>query len=244
MAKFAPVCPLRILRRLPNGGGYYHLILAHDVLNNPDEFRLWSTTGATIILDNSVTELGTAVNTEVIREAANISRATVIILPDVYNDKLSTMINCKKALDEWPAALLNREVMFVPQGNTMQEFLECAEYLATDPRISWWGVPRNITDKPAIGSRYQAAHLLRMLNPARKMHLLGFSNNIADDMLCSHLPFVEGIDSAVPIRAATLGKPMSLILDMPPRGDWWDTAQYVPLMSANYMTTRRWANIW
>lgn len=247
MAKYAPVCPIRILKRLPNEGGNYHLILAHDVLNHPVEFTDffggYRHQYDTIILDNSVTELGTAVNTDVIEKAAQISHANVIVLPDVYNDCDQTIEQCTKALKEWPQYLLSKNVMYVPQGNTWEEFVRSAEALAKHPGISWWGVPRNLVEKLEFGTRRRAALMLYMLNPTRKIHLLGFNNadDIFDDMYCARLPFIEGIDSAVPIRAATLGLEMSFNLKLPPRGDWWDTVQHVPLMDRNFNTTRRWA---
>jgi len=238
MSKFAQVCPLHILQQLPSQGGHYHLILAHDVLQHKAEFRkhFGPRYNDTVILDNSVTELGSAVNTDVITEAAEASHANVVVLPDVYNNSAETIESCREALDKWPQALLSRAVMYVPQGNTWEEFLTAATALGDDRRISWWGVPRNLTDKATFGSRWKATHLLHLINPDRKIHLLGFSEeNTFDDIRCAKfIPFVQGIDSAVPIRAASAGLKMGLNLKMPPRGDWWETAKYVPLMSANY----------
>src|SRR5690606_14854074 len=89
MAYFAPVCPVHILKQLAAEGsmGTYHLPLAHDVLEHKDEYHnlfvksRYADFISTTILDNSVIELGTAVDINVIGEAAKIVHANVIVLP-------------------------------------------------------------------------------------------------------------------------------------------------------------------
>lgn len=261
MASFAPVCPIHILQGLACQGNYvlgdYHLPLAHDVLKHPDEYRRMfdtiiedATTDdgcyATVILDNSVIELGTAVNIDVIAEAAKIVSANVIVLPDILLDCDATIVACKQAIKTW-TPILQRELdwdwsyMFVPQGRTLAEFVQCAEAFRDDDLIGWWGVPRNFNIH-GLGSRTTAVNILEAIQGKRNIHLLGFSDNVLDDILSARHPAVNGIDSAVPIRAASLGLPMSLTFDksLPPRGDWWDDPEtkFVPLMANNVMVTR------
>lgn len=245
MAKFAPVAPPRILREMKGNGGSYHLVLAHDILRTPEEYRHWRSQlilDPTVILDNSITELGSAVDVSVIEEAAEICEATVIVLPDVYNNMQATIDSCTAAHYNWPHDKLlrsgNRKYMFVPQGNTLEEFTYCAEALKDSFLVGWWGIPRNLTNK--LGTREKAAKVCAMLNPTRRIHLLGFSDNIIDDMLCASFPWITGIDSAVPLRAATEGKKMSMVLEMGPRGKWFEQAPFVPLMQDNVDTVGRW----
>lgn len=251
MAFFAPVCPVHILKQLAAEGsmGPYHLPLAHDVLEHQDMYRFMFRDSAyaddihTTILDNSVIELGSAVNIDVITEAALVVRANVIVLPDVLLDAQATVRECKKAIPIWREKLQNAfgryqdwRFMLVPQGKTPGEFAWCAEQFANDIDIGWWGIPRNYNIR-GLGSRRDAVEIVKSINPKRKIHLLGFSDNIVDDVLSARVPGVSGIDSAVPIRAASLGMKMSMNLDadLPPRGKWWNdpNTDYVPLMKEN-----------
>lgn len=253
MAKFAPVAPVNIVRQLdPAASGDYHLLLAHDVAANSQPYRHWFGThnNMTVIMDNSVIETGNAVDLKVVKAACDAVDVTTIVLPDVLLDGKATVESCTTAIGLWPQVFRDylyagsnhiqgrRGFMYVPQGKTLQEFAASAQALANHPDINFWGVPRNLVAK--LGSRRDAINIVHALNPHRRIHLLGFSDDICDDVICSKDRRVEGIDSAVPLRAASLGRSMSFDLDMPPRGDWWDTAAYVPMMDANILTYKKW----
>lgn len=252
MAVFAPVCPSRILKALePHNSGNYHLLLAHDVAQDPgykeffDKLHL-----ATVIMDNSVIELGNAVDLNVIKQACHNVEPTTIVLPDVLLDAKATIESCKAALVEWRVAFhdlivkpiaytsLNRGFMIVPQGKTIEEWAHCAEQFANDPDINFWGIPRNLVGQ--IGTRKEAIEIAHALNPSRPIHLLGFSDDIIDDVLCARSRFVNGIDSAVPLRIASEGQNMTLTLKTGPRGNWWDVCEFVPKMDYNVELYRNW----
>lgn len=219
MTQFAPVCGVQMYEQmairnmLPN----YHLLLAHDIVERPDRYaNVFQNMErpATIILDNSITELGTAVDVEVIADAARAVKANVIILPDVYMDAKatvqSTYDNYEIYLRHFNEALgeENYSFMVVPQGKTIAEFAWCAEQLSIMAgerysKIYWWGVPRNTAD--LHGTRKHAIQICAALDPARAIHMLGFSDNVYDDIMMARGGadvFVRGIDSAVPMRCS------------------------------------------
>lgn len=245
MAKFAPVCPIHVARELDSwySLGDYQLLLAHDILNKPDEYgelfdsqknipskKYNKTWFETKILDNSVIELGSSVDIDVIAEAASIVKATVIVLPDVLLDAKATVESCLAALDTWTPVLQKKmgsqawSYMVVPQGNTPEEWAWCAEqFQVAGSQIKWWGIPRNYNIK-GLGSRRDAVQIAHAIDCKRRIHLLGFSDNIVDDVLSARMPEVDGIDSAVPLRAGSANLKMSMMLpELGPRGDWWDT---------------------
>ena len=247
MAKFAPVAPAHIVERLPVATmGSYHLLLAHDVVKQPDVYsRVYNHFGMTTIMDNSVVELGEAVNPDIIKEAVHITGVSTIVLPDVLRNCDKTIDSIFEAHPIWLKFFerqlgIGREwgFMYVPQGLSIEEFVRCAEASLELDRVNFWGIPRNLVRE--IGTRERAIYVCRALAPERRIHLLGFSDNIIDDVGCSRIRGVEGIDSAVPLRLASLGLPMSMVAVTPPRGDWWDHAQYLPSMAANIETFRRW----
>lgn len=254
MAKFAPVCPVNILPYLePANCGDYHLLLAHDVADKAQEYKTFfgKHRNMTIIMDNSVIELGNAVDLKVIKKACDAVDVTTIVLPDVLLDGKATVESCTKALETWPQEFKaylgafsgentsrRRGFMYVPQGKTLKEFASSAQALADHPDVNFWGVPRNIV--ALHGSRASAIEIVHALNPHRRIHLLGFSDDICDDVICSKDRRVEGIDSAVPLRAGSVGIPMSFDLDIGPRGNWWDTATHTLMMDHNIETYRKW----
>lgn len=267
MADFAPVCPIHIACELDSWYALrdYHLLLAHDILNKPDEYRgLFNLAErinfskhyntnyfSTKILDNSVIELGTSVDIDVIAEAARVVAATVIVLPDVLLDSKATVEACKAALDDWTPKLQKVlgnsgwSFMVVPQGLSRDEWTWCAEQFEYDAHIGWWGIPRNYSIK-GLGSRREAVDIASAINTNRHIHLLGFGDDIIDDVLSVKHPKVTGIDSAVPLRIADAGMKMSMIPDdLGPRGDWWDrvTIERAKEMADACNQFRKWIRI-
>lgn len=241
MARFCPVAPPRILREMSHAGPS-HLILAHDIVRTPEEYDEYFGRPIfnTIILDNSVAELGASVDVKVIHEAAKVSHANVVVLPDVYYEGKATVDACREALDAWPSPLFNnREVMYVPQGHNFEEWARSAQELADDDRVHWWGIPRNMVTYH--GTRRLGIDIAHMLNPKRKIHLLGFSDSIIDDLWCARQPQVTSIDSAVPLRIASINIPLVLDLgELPKRGKWFEEATYLPSMDYNVEKVRQW----
>src|SRR5881392_1163767 len=92
MPRFAPVCSLDMLKELDYYQvlGDYHLLLAHEVLKQPNEWKKFyskirSFLGSNpfVIMDNSLIGLGRPLEAEQIAEAADIVTADVVVLPDV-----------------------------------------------------------------------------------------------------------------------------------------------------------------
>jgi hypothetical protein len=253
MAKYAPTVPIQIYEAMHEKGelGDYHLLLSHDIVRDEETKRRYlrlfgdpanADKNMTIILDNSICELGNAVGVEVVAEAAKWVNATCIVLPDVYLRPHETVISCMEALETWPKHFPEGTgFMIVPQGKSMRLFTECAEAFAEQPEITWWGVPRNIVE--FHGSRREAAYMCALLNVERNIHLLGFSDNIIDDALVANeCWFVEGIDSAVPVRAAHHHRAFNLTMsELPPRKetDWWETGTLTELAFKNLQRARQ-----
>lgn len=246
MARYCVVAPPKILEGLRIAGkmGSYHLLLAHDVVKQREAYHdLFSknrlpfmSDKELIILDNSVVELGTAVNIDMITAAARLTYPTCIVLPDVMLDGPATVDSTMNAYHPWRDAALNDNLsatlMVIPQGKTMQEFADCAEKLKNLRAVQYWGCPRNLVKN--LGTRKDAIRLLHALNPSRRIHMFGFSDNMIDDVICAHMPEVYSIDSAVPLRVNNFR-----ISDIPePRGDWWETGIYHPDVELNVAYAR------
>lgn len=250
MAHFCPVAPTKILSSMHKLQilGHHHLLLAHDVIL-PQNYEIYKRlfdpyTGPfmqTVILDNSVIELGSSVELDPIRRACEIVRPHVVVLPDVMHSWEGTIRSCGEAIDAWWEVLRDisspRQIsfMYVPQGKSIHEFVKCAEAFATDTRIGWWGIPRNLVHVLPQRSRSEAVYLLNAINPKRKIHMLGFSDDMVEDLFTSQLKEVYSIDSAVPLR---IEDEFRVTLRPKPRSTWWEHGEYGPHVTRNLKIVR------
>lgn len=259
MSRFAPVCPLNIaeLMSQDNTLGSYHLLLAHDVLHsneNAGRYRrvyvhemnaTWHKSNRTVIMDNSVVELGHAMPYDDVMQAALVVDADYIVAQDSFL-KCAETVNAAAAFLQQHREFLKRngqptekipKLLGVIQGQTIGEVLQCAEFYASNPEFAAISVPRCL--QPIFGSRMKPLmELYRRYHDRFELwHLLGFSDNVIDDIACARLPFVDGIDSAAPIRAAMHRQKfeLSTIWSAGPRGRFWETSEAEALDGQGYL---------
>lgn len=255
--RFAPVCPIHIYEELAAKGpayiGDYFLLLAHDVLANREAYaRFFQFRNCTIIMDNSVVELGNACTATNLYDAASIVGAgndVCVAIPDVMEDGKATLERAKQFFDEWatiPGADDKFEKMFIPQGKDINDFSLCIEQaLLTFPdQYEWVGIARNLTDRIFPTRKIAVGYISRIVGDHARLHLLGFSDNVFDDIdTCQHLaPYIEGIDSAVPLRLGTKGVVVGVADPFPEtgkRGDWWDTVKMNDALAENVLNFRQ-----
>jgi hypothetical protein len=260
--KFAPVCPINIYEGLAEKGpeylGDYFLLLAHDVLDKPKRYEaLFKGKDYTIIMDNSVIELGDACTAQNLYDACEIVGATCLAIPDVLREGYKTIRSTYAFINDWAGMQRERDYakMFIPQGSDAIDFIRCVDVVLGEMDIypAWLGVPRNVVGnvfpsrKLAVG--YISSKVLETyyckkgIYPRPSIHLLGFSDDTIDDFqTCETFPnLVAGIDSAVPLRLAAQSYTMGSGIALPdpgPRGSWWDYAEMNELVAHNVLMTR------
>lgn len=197
MTSFAPVGPLSILRTLPSSLGDYHLLIAPKILEAEDEYRaFFGNFDQFVIVDNGVIELGYPLDVRDLYRAASIVHADVVILPDTIDDSRMTIKQARQNVPAFQQLDPGVSLMGVVQGKTFMECMECATGLR-DAGVDWLGVPRGLT--PNLGSRVE---LVKVLGDTfrKPMHVLGFSENIADDIAAASAHrLVKGLDAATPL---------------------------------------------
>lgn len=247
MARFAPVVPIQIAEDLQIGPkdylGRYHLLLAHDVLDKPDAYkRVYSKvkadySDAFIIMDNSIVELGKAMELDNLVEAARIVQADCIVVPDVMGDGAGTRAGAREFARQYAQFWENEPIeepyplMGVLQGSNVEDAMETCAVMYCQPMVEYISVPRIFTQ--TTGSRMPLLCELMRRDTYKLfsgIHLLGFSDNILDDISCARMPIVSGIDSAVPIRAGLANMEITDALwatnwsqELGPRGKFWET---------------------
>lgn len=247
MSQFAPVAPPLMLLDLKSKGalGDYHLLLAHDVVKQKSLYKEvfdGIDPKPYVIMDNSVIELGVPVSNETMEEAVSIVHTDLIVLPDAIADPEGTYEMSERAARTWRSDSSTSCIgfMVVPQGKLLNEFTDSAEKLMLLPNARAWGIPRHATGK--LGTRHHLVFSLMVLRPIFGMHLLGFSDNIQDDISVARAAGVNGIDSAVPIRLGLHDLPFNVHIEShPPRGDYWETAKTAtPQVLENLAKIRGW----
>ncbi len=199
---FSPIVPPQAYPDLRDRGhlGLYNLILAQEVIQFPSTFedvfqKQFDSVARTLILDNGVVETGTALEPKVLLEAAKICRASVVVLPDVIQDPEASWEVTEYASEWFKREDPGLELMVVPQGKTLGEVGLYIKRAYEELHFHWFGIPRWMTK--AFGTRSEIIkHALRY---NRKVHMLGFSDNLLDDIACARTLDVRGIDSAYPI---------------------------------------------
>lgn len=234
-AKFAPVAPLDTLIELHRQGVKldYLLLLAHDVAERSADWRDACReyfAESFIVMDNSLIELGHPCSKATMEVACNATNPNVVVLPDKLKDASATLSMSAHAIDDWAGVVGNAEFMGVAQGDTKEEVLATVSELKYLPRVGYISIPRVVAQQ--FGTRSwaieYAATLCGGLTP--RVHLLGFSDDVKDDLDCARMRGVMGIDSAVPIRSAMRGiyGEQMLWVDCGPRGDYWEQAKHAP----------------
>lgn len=259
--RYAPVAPAHIMQTMlqkdPRGlFGTYHLWLAHLVAESPTKWidvqnRWYSdrrVDGLTILMDNSIVELGAAQSMEMVKAAVNVAstyRNLVIpVLPDVMGNGYETL---RMTLSEWESWKRNIPhpygFMLVAQGKSWDDFTQLVDFFLIEnrsqfPEIKWIGIPRRLT--PVLGSRRTAIEYVRMVAPEMNIHLLGFSDNICDDLWCAKLSNVRGIDTAVAVRYNAPLTPGTSELSIGPRHSWMEDGQLIEQNMINIRNVRKW----
>jgi hypothetical protein len=205
-AKFAPVANLEVYRALHRTGllGNYHLLIATEVVKAPNAWMaFWGSEileppfpiiTPFIIMDNGLIETGRPTDPETLVRAASTVGASCVVLPDVLGDMEQTLTLARQALDDGLEAATIAKLGVV-QGQTQAEVMHCVSTYST------WGVKYISVPRVMVSIFGSRVPIVRTLYRTFSMpiHLLGFSENIDDDMRASAQDGVMGIDSATPI---------------------------------------------
>ena len=152
-----------------------HMFLTHMVEKYPAYTEAARNAPGYKILDNSLIELGGAVDLERVVKAAEYIGADEIILPDVFQDGPATTKAVQSAIDELNKMYPNRSWPFklqaVAQGKDEKEWYECYQELLNIPDVDVIGVPK-VLAKMHPGGRPHFVNELCNLR-AKPHHLLG-----------------------------------------------------------------------
>lgn len=163
-----------------------HMFLTHMVEKYPAYVEAARNAPGYKILDNSLIELGGAVDLKRVVKAAKIISADEIILPDVFQDGPATIKAVQSAIDELNKMYPNRSWPFklqaVAQGKDEKEWYECYMELIKNPDVDVIGIPK-VLAKMHPGGRPHFVNELCNLR-AKPHHLLGMWYSMSE--LCDY----------------------------------------------------------
>lgn len=230
------------------------LMLAHDLLAYDPDIVLpkLEELNRKIIIDNSASE---KVPLDDNHLHAIITCAygyyDEFCLPDVLEDGLATIGRSQTFLND----IIDRSwtekypFMFIPQGKTLSDFKQCISiFMGTSRNIPWIksiGIPRNTVPR-ICKSRQILVDIVKEYIPEHiEIHLLGFTDNVADDLQVSRDIRVRSIDSAVPLRAHIYGAKLrnnrqefiEELKKVGPRNDWFENPEISSTVIENLKVT-------
>ena len=215
-------------------------------------------------MDNSLVENGMSVDQKMVSDAVAIIQdaahkrgmspklQVIPVLPDVMGDGHNTILESSEAYPKWlddPVfSKWHSQFMVVAQGRSWNDYTSTVNYFYTGERgrkyaerISWIGIPRFLVK--TLGTRVEATQYADVVARNAYIHLLGFSDDLWDDVQAVRQggESVQGIDSAVPVRA-TMELHLNTNADqigarIP---DWFENGKLNDFAVNNIVQARKW----
>ena len=152
-----------------------HMFLTHLVEEYPFYAKFAREVKGYKILDNSLIELGGAVNLQRVLDAAAHIDADEIILPDVFQNGPETIDAVRYAIGElltiYPDGNFPYKLMGVAQGKDEEEWYECYKFLLNNPYVDVVGIPKVLSKMHPQGRPHFVNELCNVTY--KPHHLLG-----------------------------------------------------------------------
>lgn len=188
-----------------------HMYLTHMVEKYPIYAATAKVAQGYKILDNSLIELGGAVDLERVLAAAEKIGADEIILPDVFQKGPETVEAVRAAIkymqDKWPNRDWPYKLMAVAQGRDEKEWYECYQELMKMPDVDVIGVPK-VLAKMHPGGRPHFVNELCNLG-CKPHHLLGLWYSMTELQEYRNLGLIRSCDTVLLGYMAKHGKPIT-----------------------------------
>lgn len=194
--KFASIVPMKNVEYTFLGD--YAMLLAHL----KDYYPKAHNKNCYVIMDNSLIELGGAVDVETVYNAAKQCGADEFILPDVFQDAKATITTVMESI-EWLRCnnhLGEMRLMAVCQGATIDDFIRCFRTLEQIPEIHCIGIPK-VAATLMPGGRPALEHLWE--GSPKAIHLLGCWTNLSEFTRYQRPALIRSCDTCIPALLST-----------------------------------------
>lgn len=124
------------------------------------------------ILDNSVIELGSAMDPSLVIEAAKEIGADEVVLPDVFMNSPGTIRMIETTIGRFIRELPDTQLMAVVHGKDVGEWMDCLKYIQGINEIDTIGIPKCTAKMHPEGRDYFIRTALTT-DTTKNIHLLG-----------------------------------------------------------------------
>lgn len=180
--------------------GQYAMLLAHLKDYYPKNYN----ENCYTIMDNSLIELGGAVDVETVYKAAKQCGADEFILPDAFQDKEGTILKVQDSIG-WLYTndhIHEMRLMAVCQGKDIVEFTECFRFLESIPEIHCIGIPKVASTLLPEG-RPGLEHLWK--GSPKAIHLLGCWSTLEELTRYKNPAAIRSCDTCIPALLSVNG---------------------------------------
>lgn len=196
---------MRLIHIFPLGnlGMHYtqdmHMFLTHLVEKYPFYAKFAREVKGYKILDNSLIELGGAVNLQRVLDAAAHIDADEIILPDVFQNGPETIKAVKASIEElltiYSDGKFPYKLMAVAQGKDEKEWCECYEFLLNNPYVDVIGVPKVLAKTHPKGRPHFVNEHCDLQR--KQHHLLGVWYSMSEFNEYTHIDHIRSCDTVL-----------------------------------------------
>ncbi len=183
------------------------MALAHMILEDVQYRRFYTDRSDLVIMDNSLIELGDAVDFELLVNAASLINPKEVILPDAFRDgqkTISRFLDVITYSDQFTWATN----FVVAHGRHNAEWVECFDFFNQHPHAHTIGIPKVLDEIWEPGGRIGACAFLESSGRIREdknYHLLGVWTDPIEILCLSKFEWIRSVDTALPIHAGMSG---------------------------------------
>lgn len=189
------------------------MCLAHRVLSDAvyaDFYKNARAAGQTVVMDNSLWELGTAMSYEYLQGAYQLVQPDELIIPDVFRDGPATIKSWINFHRQGPEYVFEDVTQFVVvHGQDREEWLNTYDYFVENTAYgTTLGLPKVLDEIWSPGGRIGCVEFLEATNRVSEnhnYHCLGIWDDPIEILLLGRHSWIRSLDTALPIHAGMGG---------------------------------------
>ena len=207
MIRLATILPIAYINKIDRSyDSQICMLLAHQALKSAKYLKIYKKRqkeGGYLILDNSAYEFGKAISNDLLFNVIKVAQPDEFVLPDAICDFKTTIKLTSNFLEKY-----NNEgkikLMAVPQGKTIDEYIECYKYFSTNTLIDTIGLASKSTELlPRINDYISGRHyvletlIAKGLICKKPHHLLGLGDSGHHELkVLKQYTFIRSCDSS------------------------------------------------
>ncbi len=194
------------------------MCLAHQVLGDysyAEFYRHSAANKSIVIMDNSLWELGNAMDIYDLIHACQLVQPSELIIPDVFRKGPETIESFHSFMDSIDGGSIDNDFddydavpwdrnFVVVHGRNRKEWMETFDYFNEHSKSHTLGLPKVLDDMWTPGGRIGCVEFLEAtdrINPDKAYHCLGIWSDPIEVLMLSRHKWIRSLDTALAIHA-------------------------------------------